>query len=307
MGTLGRQLERLRLLQGWSPQQLSEYSEISEQAIRDIERGLTKRANSNTIRRLAEALKVAPEDLVGHDMPIYMPRSLEAGPIPLWFEELNRPEVRRGMLELVCPALASDPPEVTRFIDHLEILGDFRWLNEPSHIETSTMEFRDVWSDRGFFIPYEAVLLRFDKAGRQVDRLFEVDATKLNSPAYIAVVKQVLLRHRALGLHPKIIPADEARSLHADLGARCDSIVICDAASILIANYPQSREPVYIRSDNRDFSARASNVFRQYWRDYREADAFLQLYPASEREEKNAEREAEEVQRAFGLWRSLKR
>lgn len=59
----GAQLRELRIRKGWTLEALSVRSGVSERAIRDIESGATPQPRPTTIRWLAEALEVRPDEL----------------------------------------------------------------------------------------------------------------------------------------------------------------------------------------------------------------------------------------------------
>lgn len=306
MTDLGKRIRQLRLGMGLSLDDLHLDSKVAKQTIFDIERGTTQSPNANTLKKLATALETTVEHLLQPEIKIFSPAPFSVdAPRPAYLK-WNAPDLRPGKLELISPMLAPDPVEVTRFIHHLEVLHDFGWLHDPAHVQTSTgtMEFFDVWSDPDFFRPYEATLLRFDKAGRQVDRLFQIELGRTASDRYVSMVRRVLLRHRALALRPRIIVLNDAYSMNNDIGVACDALVVLDAASSLILNYPTSANPVFVRSDNRKFAAHASNIFLDYWQRSADSQAFLDRYPASERDLKAAEREAELVNADYELFRS---
>ncbi len=305
MTRLGDRLLALRRAKAWSREELHRKSGVSEQTILDIEKGLTQKPNTTTLGRLAKALEVDIRELAGDEIRFFARGSSVIDGAPRLHLDWNAPDKRSELIARVSPALSLDSPEITRFIDHLEILNDFAWLDTPSHIQTTTMEFSDIWSDPGFFIPYEASLLRFDRAGRRVDRLFQIDAGMIVAAPYVSLVKRVLLRHQALGLKPKVLRLDEGNSMHRRMGADCDVILILDAKSTIIVNYRGETDPAFIRSDNLAFASHASNVFCDYWKDCKDAQAFLDRFPATDREKRVAESEAEKVHIALDLSRSI--
>lgn len=302
MTDLGKHLLNLRLDRGLSLEQLHLDSRVSKQTIFNIEHGTTRSPHPNTLKKLANALGTTVDELRRPRVKVFNPEPLSLGPGHPPFSDWNSPLVRPGKIERISPMLADDSIEITRFIHHLEVLHDFGWLHEPAIVQTSTMEFSDIWSDPGFFRPYEATLLRFDKARRQVDRLFQIDSGRLASPGYVSMVRQVLLRHQALGLKPRIIRVNDAYSMNRKIGVACDALVVLDAAASLILNYPPGAIPVFVRSDNRKFAAHASNVFLEYWRQCVPSEAFLERHPPSEADQQRADKEAEQVNADYELF-----
>jgi transcriptional regulator with XRE-family HTH domain len=305
MTTLGDRLYALRRRKGLSQEALGGLAKVRKQTIYNIERGATLNPNSHTLGKLATALEVRVEDLLKGENKVFAPPPSSLVGIHRPYQSWNEAQLRSRILAQISPDLARDPLEMTRFIDHLDILSDYRWLNDPEHYQTSTMEFSDIWSDPEFFINYEATLLHFDKAGRRVDRIFQVDFTKVTHAPYLAMVKQVFLRHRALGLAPRVVRLDQAGMMHKDIGAICDIMLILDAKWTLMGRYLPNSEPAFVRSENRAFAIHASNVFEEYWKACPSAEAFLRRFPPSQRELNLAEQQAEQVHLASEFSRGL--
>ena len=59
---LGAIIRRMRLARGLSQQQLAERSGLSVRAVSDLERGQRSRPRPETVRMLADALQLAPDD-----------------------------------------------------------------------------------------------------------------------------------------------------------------------------------------------------------------------------------------------------
>lgn len=62
---LGKNIEKLRTAKGWSKSKLKELSNVGYATIHDIESGKTQNLNTATINKLAIALNVTPNILLG--------------------------------------------------------------------------------------------------------------------------------------------------------------------------------------------------------------------------------------------------
>jgi transcriptional regulator with XRE-family HTH domain len=65
--TLAQRVRDFRYSKGWGPDELASRAEISRTALYQIESGKTGLPRAGTLRRIALALDVAMEDLLGHD------------------------------------------------------------------------------------------------------------------------------------------------------------------------------------------------------------------------------------------------
>ncbi|MDB5349025.1 MAG: anaerobic benzoate catabolism transcriptional regulator [Planctomycetota bacterium] len=64
MTSLAQRIRQLRFTKGWGPEDLAERASISRTALYQIEAGKTGVPRASTLRRLARALGVDPEDLL---------------------------------------------------------------------------------------------------------------------------------------------------------------------------------------------------------------------------------------------------
>jgi len=65
--SLAQRVRDFRYSKGWGPDELANRAEISRTALYQIESGKTELPRAGTLRRIAVALNVPMEDLLGHD------------------------------------------------------------------------------------------------------------------------------------------------------------------------------------------------------------------------------------------------
>jgi len=66
MASLGQRVRDFRYFKGWGPDELASRAEISRTAIYQIENGKTGSPHASTLRRIAVALDVSMDELLGH-------------------------------------------------------------------------------------------------------------------------------------------------------------------------------------------------------------------------------------------------
>ncbi len=84
--TLAQRVRDCRYSKGWGPDELASRAEISRTALYQIESGKTGLPRAGTLRRIAVALSVPMEDLLGHEEggdPAAKPADRSAKPIRL--------------------------------------------------------------------------------------------------------------------------------------------------------------------------------------------------------------------------------
>ena len=69
MITLAQRVRDFRYSKGWGPDELASRAEISRTALYQIESGKTGLPRAGTLRRIAMALDVSMDDLLGHAEP----------------------------------------------------------------------------------------------------------------------------------------------------------------------------------------------------------------------------------------------
>lgn len=69
MGTLAQRIRDFRYAKGWGPDELAHRAEISRTALYQIESGKTALPRAGTLRRIASALEVSMDQLLGEDSP----------------------------------------------------------------------------------------------------------------------------------------------------------------------------------------------------------------------------------------------
>src|SRR3984885_2295793 len=76
--SLAQRVRDCRYSKGWGPDELANRAEISRTALYQIESGRTELPRAGTLRRIAIALEVPMEDLLGTgNEPEFMPRPIE--------------------------------------------------------------------------------------------------------------------------------------------------------------------------------------------------------------------------------------
>jgi transcriptional regulator with XRE-family HTH domain len=81
--TLAQRVRDCRYSKGWGPDELASRAEISRTALYQIESGKTGLPRAGTLRRIAVALEVPMEDLLGHDGESPTPSAVsERAPMP---------------------------------------------------------------------------------------------------------------------------------------------------------------------------------------------------------------------------------
>src|SRR5918998_5719059 len=92
---IGERLESIRRLRMWTQARLAKEAGVSPTTVSAIETGKIGRPHFGTIGRLARALRVAPEELLGSRESVE-----EQGPVPLslgWARETAEGEFERGL------------------------------------------------------------------------------------------------------------------------------------------------------------------------------------------------------------------
>ena len=69
MMSLAQRVRDIRYSKGWSPVELASRAEISRTALYQIEVGKTSLPHASTLRRIATALNVSTDELLGHPKP----------------------------------------------------------------------------------------------------------------------------------------------------------------------------------------------------------------------------------------------
>ena len=86
--SLAQRVRDLRYIKGWGPDELSSRAAISRTALYWIESGKTERPRAGTLRRIAIALDVSMDTLLGHAKPAETPslttRDAVPSPVSTW-------------------------------------------------------------------------------------------------------------------------------------------------------------------------------------------------------------------------------
>src|SRR4051812_40836183 len=80
---LSKQIRDLRYAKGWGPDDLASRARISRTALYQIESGKTELPHAATLRRIARALSVTPEELMHEPEADSPPRQDSAGAAPV--------------------------------------------------------------------------------------------------------------------------------------------------------------------------------------------------------------------------------
>src|ERR687891_518756 len=95
MADVGERLENIRRLRMWTQVRLAREAGVSPTTVSTIETGKIGRPHFGTLGKLARALGVAPEELLGSREPVE-----QQGPVPLslgWARETAEGEFERGL------------------------------------------------------------------------------------------------------------------------------------------------------------------------------------------------------------------
>jgi len=296
---LGNEIYKLRKSSGFSQEALAQLSHLSKQTIINIESGFSKNPHPRTLRVLADALSVSSNyftEMTNFNYPF--DNLVTSGPTSssALCREWNDPTIRSQMIARLSDELVNDPPEITSYIDYFAMLSDFEFLRHREHIQSTTLEYPQLWANPDVFVSYEATLIQHGSEGRVVDRVFVVHPAHLNNKLYLQIVRRVLHRHLLIGLSPRVLLDHEARTLSKSMGTHADGILIFDKEYSILLDYHTQREPALLGSHNKTFCVSASNAFLSHWHRSRPAPEFLaRLDPISRREAKAIEEEAELV------------
>lgn len=159
---LGKRLRDLRTAQGWTQIDLAEKSGVSRAYVSELETGKRKRPGFETIKKLADALKLEPSALTGRD-----------GSTDERLEQLTRRIVREELAgqSSVNSSSESDlvPVRVSNSLD--EII----WLSRDEARGRDLAALRVVGSDLGRAQPGDLVLVeRLSEAGAEPDDVLVV-------------------------------------------------------------------------------------------------------------------------------------
>ena len=95
MADVGERVENLRRLRMWTQARLAREAGVSPTTVSAIETGKIGRPHFGTLDKLAQALRVAPEELLDSREPVE-----QQGPVPLslgWARETAEGEFERGL------------------------------------------------------------------------------------------------------------------------------------------------------------------------------------------------------------------
>jgi transcriptional regulator with XRE-family HTH domain len=95
MSEIGKRLENSRRLRMWTQARLAQEAGVSPTTISGIETGKIVRPHFGTLGKLAQALGVAPEELLGSHEPVE-----QHGPLPLslgWARDTKEGEFEHGL------------------------------------------------------------------------------------------------------------------------------------------------------------------------------------------------------------------
>ena len=95
MPDIGERVQNVRLMRMWTQARLAREAGVSPTTVSGIETGKIGRPHFGTIGKLARALRVAPEDLLGSPEPVE-----QQGPVPLslgWARETGEGEFESGL------------------------------------------------------------------------------------------------------------------------------------------------------------------------------------------------------------------
>jgi transcriptional regulator with XRE-family HTH domain len=102
---LGERVEHIRRLRMWTQARLAQEADVSPTTVSGIETGKIGRPHYGTLGKLARALRVAPEELLGSREPVE-----QQGPAPLslgWARDTGEGEFEDGLMRASLESLDS--------------------------------------------------------------------------------------------------------------------------------------------------------------------------------------------------------
>ncbi len=124
MSDVGERVQNVRRLRMWTQARLAQEASVSPTTVSGIETGKIGRPHFGTLGKLARALGVAPEELLGSREPFE-----QQGPVPLslrWARETEEGEFERGLEDASVKSLDSLSHELDVEQERLQILyGEF--------------------------------------------------------------------------------------------------------------------------------------------------------------------------------------
>ena len=105
MPDLGERVEHIRRLRMWTQARLAQEADVSPTTVSGIETGKIGRPHYGTLGKLARALRVAPEELLGSREPVE-----QQGPAPLslgWARDTGEGEFEDGLMRASLESLDS--------------------------------------------------------------------------------------------------------------------------------------------------------------------------------------------------------
>ncbi|HEX4953064.1 MAG TPA: hypothetical protein VF017_06690 [Thermoanaerobaculia bacterium] len=183
---------------------------------------------------------------------------------------------RRRALALFAPNLADHPRSVTDLVDYYNWHEDGKdWISKKGFlISCSFGEIMRFWIQPDHFVPYEARLLRFQRAGGKVERVFLLGAD-LADPIRLWALQRVLLRHEILGFSPKVRTMLDLREPLGRLGISAGMAASLNGEVAYFLQFPSDSEVLMVRTTDSAIARRTENVLHGFARN---ADSFSSWY-----------------------------
>ncbi len=182
---------------------------------------------------------------------------------------IRRQLTKRDEWEQMEKSLASFSPDlVSGAFDKSRVFDYFRWNDEadawnPELGEVLGTSFREIdrlWSDPRFYTTYEAGLVRFKKAGGQIERTIVVGA-ELAIPSLELLLLQTGLRQAVLGFPPRIAHHLDISSIMRRLEVDTQMIgIVGGHTAYFMRIYPDA---VAVKTTDKRFIGRALACYRE--------------------------------------------
>jgi hypothetical protein len=221
--------------------------------------------------------------------------------------KLNQETTRLASVQTFSGELASSPIDETRFINFYDCVEEANWFVGSGVVQTTSVEFRELWADPRYFTAYEASLVMFARKGLDVHRLFVLSPEVQHNNNLRAEFQKVIVRHELLRLNPRVLVRHDALDVNKKIAIDCDAFAIVDQSTMLLVRLPSRRggslisasihEPITLKTTNKKLCLRASNVFTEFWNKTQGADYLRRQWGALPKKYmKSIEEEARQIE-----------
>jgi hypothetical protein len=225
------------------------------------------------------------------------------------YVRLNEDQLRQIAIGSFSSDLVASPLAETKFVNFYDCVEEAsNWLGGSGVVQTTSLEFKEVWLDPRYFPVYEASLITLLKKGLDVCRIFILNPEIQMSERRRKEFQKVIIRHDLLGLRPRVLVRPDALTVHKSIGIDCDSFTIIEMSAMFLVKIwsPWSmkigdintNEPIMLKTTNKSLCTKASNIFNYYWKEARTVEFLREQWGALTKEYvKIIEEEARQIER----------